>query len=302
MSPSTISTAWCAWAGAGTLKNALRLHQQGGINVMNLPKTIDNDVDGTDVTFGYDTAMQIATEAIDRLHTTATSHHRIIVCEIMGHKAGWLTLASGIAGGADIILIPEIPYDLDILAKYLLERRRRGSRFSIVAVAEGAISKAEAAKALAKANAASPKKKKKSKVKKSMAVDAAQADTDDSEDPIEGPDLPCHLVQEPIASRIARQLQQMTQIEARVTSLGHVQRGGTPSSFDRLLCTRLGTKAVQLLAQGVYNVMVGYHSGLCKPVPLEQVAGKRKAVPSDHPMITSARLVGTCLGDEVPIF
>jgi 6-phosphofructokinase 1 len=113
--------------GGGTLKNALRLHTEGGINVMNLPKTIDNDVDGTDVTFGYDTAMQIATEAIDRLHTTATSHHRIIVCEIMGHRAGWLTLNAGIAGGADVILIPEIPYDLDVISQYLLERLHRRS-------------------------------------------------------------------------------------------------------------------------------------------------------------------------------
>jgi 6-phosphofructokinase 1 len=290
--------------GGGTLKNALKLHQEGGVNVMNLPKTIDNDVEGTDVTFGYDTAMQIATDAIDRLHTTATSHHRIIVCEIMGHKTGWLTLASGIAGGADIILIPEIPYDLDVIAKYLLERRRRGSRFSIIAVAEGAISRAEAEKLVKDADKsdkeASRKKKDKSKAGKS-GQDGAEKQTDQDMEELMDSE-PYRLVQEPIASRIARQLQEITQIEARVTSLGHVQRGGTPSSFDRLLCTRLGTKAAQLLAQGVYNVMVGYSSGLCKPVPLEQVAGKRKIVPPDHPMIASARLVGTCLGDIIPNF
>lgn len=301
--------------GGGTLKNALRLHQQGGVNVMNLPKTIDNDVIGTDMTFGYDTAMQIATEAIDRLHTTATSHHRIIVCEIMGHKAGWLTLSSGIAGGADIILIPEIPYDLEIISKYLLERRRRGSKFSIIAVAEGAISRAEAELQAKEKDAekngknAQKKKKSKSKSDKTALTPEALAELarlkeceQDLEELMDNPDLAYRLVQEPIASRIARKLQEMTGIEARVTSLGHVQRGGTPSSFDRLLCTRLGTKAVQLLAQGIYNVMVGYDSGHCKAIPLEDVAGQRKVVPPDHPMITSARLVGTCLGDEIPTF
>ena len=293
--------------GGGTLKNALRLHQEGGINVMNLPKTIDNDVAGTDVSFGYDTAMSIATEAIDRLHTTATSHHRIIVCEIMGHKTGWLTLSSGIAGGADVILIPEIPYDLEIIAKYLLERRRRGSRFSIIAVAEGAASKAEA---LADENT---KKKKKTKTKSKSSKDLSpeelaqlkeQALRDQNLENIvdEDGDLLYHLVEEPIASRVARKLQEMTGIEARVTSLGHVQRGGTPSAFDRWLCTRLGTKAAQLLAKGEYNVLIGYDSGLCVPIPLEEVAGQRKTVPPDHPMITSARLVGTCLGDAIPIF
>lgn len=271
--------------GGGTQKNALRLHQAGGINVMTLPKTIDNDVDGTDTTFGFDTALQIATDAIDRLHTTATSHHRVIVCEIMGHRAGWLTLCSGIAGGADVILIPEIPYDLKVVADYLLERRRRGSRFSIIAVAEGAISVKDA-KARADQEKASKTSKKKKKTKS-------------SKDPVPGDDDD-HLVKEPISSRIARRLQKITHIDARVTSLGHVQRGGIPSAFDRWLCTRMGTKATQLLAKGVYNVMVGYDSGLCKPVPLEKVAGKRKIVPTDHPMIVSARLVGTCMGDRSP--
>ena len=124
--------------GGGTAKNAFRLAQKGGIKVMTLPKTIDNDVFGTDITFGFDTAVGIATDAIDRLHTTATSHHRMIVCEIMGHRAGWLALQSGLAGGADVILIPEIPYDLERIAEYMLERRRHGKRFSIIAVAEGA--------------------------------------------------------------------------------------------------------------------------------------------------------------------
>ncbi len=295
--------------GDGTMKNALRLHEAGGVNVLTVPKTIDNDVVGTDVTFGYDTAMQIATEAIDRLHTTATSHHRVIVCEIMGHKTGWLTLSSGIAGGADVILIPEIPYKLQIVADYLLERRRRGSRFSIIAVAEGAISVSDLENAEPKGKG-DKKKKKKTKQKASQIetvddLDAIDGELFDSKGKlvqrrIDGQVQTYHIVQEPIASRIAREVQELTGIDARVTSLGHVQRGGIPTAFDRWLCTRLGTKAAQLLAKGVYNVMVGYDSGICEPVPLEDVAGRRKTVPTDHPMIVSARLVGTCMGDQSP--
>ena len=274
--------------GGGTQKNALRLHQAGGINVMTLPKTIDNDVEGTDTTFGFDTALQIATDAIDRLHTTASSHHRLIVCEIMGHKTGWLTLCAGIAGGADVILIPEIPYDLNVVAGYLLERRRRGSRFSIMAVAEGAISIDDArAQAEPEQGPKNSKKKKKNKSSNDLVTDTTDTDEYD-------------LAKEAISRRIARRLQEMTGIEARVTSLGHVQRGGIPTAFDRWLCTRLGTKAAQLLARGIYNVMVGYDSGICKPVPLEKVAGKRKTVPKDHPMIVSARLIRTCMGDKSP--
>jgi 6-phosphofructokinase len=274
--------------GGGTQKNALRLHQAGGINVMTLPKTIDNDVEGTDTTFGFDTALQIATDAIDRLHTTATSHHRLIVCEIMGHKTGWLTLCAGIAGGADVILIPEIPYDLNVIADYLLERRRRGSRFSIMAVAEGAISIDDArAQAEPEQGPKNSKKKKKTKSPSDLATDTTDTDAYD-------------LAKEAISRRIARRLQEMTGIEARVTLLGHVQRGGIPTAFDRWLCTRLGTKAAQLLARGIYNIMVGYDSGICKPVPLETVAGKRKTVPKNHPMIVSARLVRTCMGDKSP--
>lgn len=294
--------------GGGTLKNALRLHQQGKVNVIHLPKTIDNDIGCTDVSFGYDTAMQIATDAIDRLHTTATSHHRIIVCEIMGHNTGWLTLSAGIAGGADVILIPEIPYNLEVVAEYLQERRRRGSRFSIIAVAEGAIS-IEQARVREKAIAKSIKNKtgKNKKKNKKDIAELMEIAMDEFEDALgeyaeSDKNQIYKLVQEPMASRVARQLQELTGIEARVTSLGHVQRGGTPSSFDRLLCTRLGTKAVQLLAEGKYNVMIAYDSGICKPIPIEEVAGKRKIVPPDHPMITSARLVGTCMGDVIPSF
>jgi len=262
--------------GGGTQKNAYHLHKEGGINVLTLPKTIDNDVAETNVTFGFDTAMRIAAEAIDRLHTTATSHHRIIVCEIMGHNAGWLTLGAGIAGGADVILIPEIPYDLEAVAEHLQERRRNGKRFSIVAVSEGAVSKKEI------------EQEKKGNGKKSKEQEERIVRTKDR--------IPYHLVQEPKASRIARQLQQLTGVEARVTSLGHVQRGGGPTPRDRLLCTRLGTRAAQLLADGVYNVMVAVNGDECKAVPLEKVAGKKKLVPENHPWIESARLVGTCLG------
>lgn len=272
--------------GNGTQKNALRLHEKGGINVLTLPKTIDNDVAETDITFGFDSAMSIATEAIDRLHTTATSHHRIIVCEIMGHSAGWLCLGSGIAGGADVILIPEIPYDLEVVAHSLLRRQRSGKRFSIIAAAEGIVS-VEQAKARAKAEA---KGKGKDKGKTEDPAAALRTIHSKTEGEI-------HLVHEPVASRLARRLQQLTGVEARVTSLGHVQRGGPPTAFDRLLCTRLGTKAGELLAQHKYNVMVGIKGNQCVPVPLAKAAGTKRIVPLDHPWISTARLVETCMGD-----
>lgn len=261
--------------GNGTAKNAHRLHTTGGINVMALPKTIDNDVAETDITFGFDSAMGVATEAIDRLHTTASSHHRIMVCEIMGHDAGWLCLGAGIAGGADVILIPEIPYDLDVAAASILHRQHSGKRFSIVAVAEGVRSREE--------HAAAAKKKK--RAAKSTPVHHQSPDG-------------VHLVQEATASRIAREIQHRTGVEARVTSLGHVQRGGPPSAFDRLLCTRLGTKAGQLLADGHYNVLVAVKGTDCVPVPLEKVAGVKRLVPLNHEWIQTARLVETCLGDH----
>lgn len=256
--------------GNGTQKNALRLHE-AGLDVITLPKTIDNDVAGTDITFGFDSSMAIATEAIDRLHTTASSHHRAIVCEIMGHKAGWLALGSGIAGGADVILLPEIPYDMNYVVEHLLARRHHNKRFSIIAVAEGAISKVAFAES-------SGKKKK-------------DANEDDLE--VAG------LIAEPVANRIAREIQEAAGIEVRYTSLGHVQRGGSPTATDRLLSTRLGTKAGELLRDGVYNVMVGLKGEDCVAVPLADVAGKTKVVPSDHAWLKSAALVDTCLGDTL---
>jgi 6-phosphofructokinase 1 len=268
--------------GNGTQKNALRLREASDVPVLTLPKTIDNDVGCTDLSFGFDSAMYIATEAVDRLHTTATSHHRIIVCEVMGHEAGWLALGAGIAGGADVILIPEIPYDLSAVAKHLMDRRQHGKRFSIIVVAEGVRSVKEASTKPEDDKAKKKAEKEKEKVE-------PEADPDSEE---------LHVVQEAMASRIARRLQQLTGTEARVTSLGHVQRGGEPTPFDRLLTTRLGTKAGALLAEGVYDVMVAVQGNECVPVPLREVAGLKKTVPLNHTWIETARLVDTCLGAE----
>ncbi len=267
--------------GNGTQKTALRLHERGGINVLTLPKTIDNDVAETDITFGFDSAMAIATEAIDRLHTTASSHQRIMICEIMGHDAGWLCLGAGIAGGADVILLPEIPYDLEVVARHLLRRQRAGKRFSIVAVAEGIVSREEAKRKAAADRISHELGRETRLIAQSGAAEGV------------------HLVQEAVASRLARRLQHLAGVEARVTSLGHVQRGGSPTPFDRLLCTRFGTKAGELLAEKRYNIMVGLKSNVCVPVPLKKVAGIKRVVPVNHPWLTTARLVETCLGDEV---
>jgi len=292
--------------GAGTQKNALRL-KEAGLNVLTLPKTIDNDVAETDITFGFDTALGIATEAIDRLHTTATSHQRAIVVEIMGHNAGWLALGAGIAGGADVILLPEIAYDPQRVAKHLMERSRAGKRFSIIAVAEGAHSHEEAKLLVAQGKAAEEAKKAAKKARKQADLKPADlADPDRAEAPVKtvtikrgdtAVEMSYHSVQEPKASRLARHLQELTGMEARVTTLGHVQRGGGPSAADRLLCTRLGTTAAQLLADGHYNVMVAVKGDRCEPVALKHVAGRIKIVPEDHPWITAGRLVGTCFGD-----
>lgn len=255
--------------GGGTLKNALRLKKKG-LDVITLPKTIDNDVWGTDITFGFDTALGIATEAIDRLHSTAHSHHRIIVVEIMGHRAGWLALGAGIAGGADVILIPEIPYDTDSIAAAIRERARGGKPFSIVAVAEGAIS----AEDLAALDAV-----KRAKNTDDTAADAAE------------------LIYAGRTLRLAQRLEKLTGLEARVTILGHLQRGGTPSAADRILATRLGTAAADLIAKKKYGVMVAARGESTAPVKLEDVGSKVKTVPADHPWILSARRVGTNFGD-----
>ncbi len=254
--------------GGGTQKSALRLMKRG-MNIITMPKTIDNDIAMTDVTFGFDTALGVATEAIDRLHSTAHSHHRIVVVETMGHNAGWLALGAGIAGGADVILIPEITYDVEIIADAILRRSRGGKRFSIVAVSEGAVSKEDIEKAQAAPQPAS------------------------EEDPEENKDY--FMTSKTI--RLARNLEKLTGLESRVTILGYLQRGGAPSAIDRLLATRLGTATANLIAQNVYGVMIAARGDETVPVPLEEVAGKRRIVPLDHPWIESARRVGTCLGD-----
>ena len=264
--------------GGGTAKNALRLWK-AGLNVLTLPKTIDNDVAGTDATFGFATALEIATEAIDRLHSTAHSHHRVIVAEVMGHSAGWLALGAGLAGGADVILIPEIPYRVNKVATAIKGRVRKGSAFSIVAVAEGARS-VEDARALGAAEA------RLGRAKDPAARDAIKAEIAQLELQHQGNTL-----------RLAQQLESLTGLESRVTILGYVQRGGTPSGADRLLATRLGTAAADFAAEGTYGIMVAAHGDGVAAVPLEDVAGRRNTVPRDHPWITAARHTGTCMGD-----
>jgi phosphofructokinase-like protein len=253
--------------GGGTQKNAYHLMKQG-LNVITLPKTIDNDIVLTDVCFGYDTALGIATEAIDRLHSTAHSHHRILVLELMGNKAGWLALGAGIAGGADVILIPEIPYDVKKVASAILRRSHSGQGFSIVAMAEGAVSRQEAAKG----DETGKKKKQQAK------------DADDGCKPGN-------------SQFMAQQLEELTGLESRLTILGYLQRGGTPSAGDRLLATRLGTACADLINKGDFGVMVAARGDGVEPVDLKDVVGKRKTVPLDHYWIESARSVHTSFGD-----
>ena len=261
--------------GGGTQSNALKLARKG-MRVVTLPKTIDNDVWGTDTSFGFDTAMSIATEAIDRLHSTAHSHHRIIVVEIMGHNTGWLALGAGLAGGADVILIPEIPYDIELIAESILARKAAGSTFSIVAVSEGAFEARDASRMqMLKALAASGPDDE------SVTNELGQLRASQSDSTV----------------RLSRALEASTNLESRVTILGHVQRGGTPSAVDRLLATRLGTACADLIAAGMAGVMVGVQNGELVPVPLEDVAGKRKQVPLDHSWIATARGLGVSLGD-----
>ncbi len=264
--------------GGGTQKNALRL-QETGINVITLPKTIDNDVAMTDCSFGFATAMDIATEAIDRLHSTAHSHHRIIVAEVMGHRAGWLTLGAGIAGGADVILIPEIPYYVEKVAAAIKQRSRHGTNFSIVAVAEGAMSQEDW-----RAMQSAEKK-----------LDRARTLHDKKEAKMELASL--EVRHQGNTMRLAKQLEDLTQLESRVTILGYVQRGGTPCAADRLLATRLGSACGDLIHEGIFGVMVAARGEGTEPVPLEKVAGKRKSVPPDHQWVDTARRVGTCMGD-----
>jgi 6-phosphofructokinase 1 len=264
--------------GNGTHKVAYNLMKHG-MNVIGLPKTIDNDLAETDISFGFDSAVTTAAQAIDRLYSTAEAHLRVMVIELMGHNAGWLTLTAGIAGGADIILLPEIPYDMDSLCQHLTERRRRGKWFSIVAVAEGARPKA-AVNGQAAENA-DKKPKKKTKKKPSRASSEVEEQESDGR----------------VSSMVAKAITRRIGMETRVTVLGHLQRGGIPTPFDRVLATRFGVHAAEMLAEGVYNQMVALRGSEVTSVPLEQVAGKTKLVPLDHPLIRAARRVGTNFGD-----
>ncbi len=267
--------------GGGTQKNAYRLAQKG-LNILTLPKTIDNDVAMTDVTFGFHTAMEIATEAIDRLHSTAHSHHRIIVVEIMGHNAGWLALGAGMAGGADVILIPEIPYNLDAVTTAIRKRKQRGTNFSIVAVAEGALSVAEYQRYIGLKQAKSEAKEKEDVKSLKKAEEAL---------------LEFAALRSNNTLRLSQELEKMTGLESRVTILGHYQRGGTPSAADRMLASRLGSACVDYIAQGIGGVMIAADRDGTRAVPLAEVVGKKKLVPQDHPWVLAARKVGTCMGD-----
>ena len=247
--------------GDGTLTIAHRLMRECGIPCVGVPKTIDNDLYGTDVTFGFDTARQIATEAIDRLHTTAQSHHRVMVIEVMGRNAGWLALESGVAGGGDVILIPEIPFDVERVLDVVVSRSRKGRRFSIVVVSEGV-------------------KPDGAQVVRSIVQDSMSA-------------VRLGGVGQVLTDRI----QDATGVETRVTVLGHLQRGGTPTSADRILATRFGREAIAAAAAGRHGVMIGISAGNIVEVPLDDIAGRQRLVPPDHHLITCARSVGTSFGN-----
>jgi len=264
--------------GGGTQKNAYGLMEKG-LNIITLPKTIDNDIANTDVTLGFDTALGIATDAVDRLHSTAHSHHRIILVEIMGHNAGWLALGAGVSGGADVILIPEIPYDTQKIAEAILERSRSGKHFSIVAVSEGAMSKNDRKREQKLIDEKRGAKDKKEKGKAKKVLEKFYA----------------HQSNRTIL--LSRDLEQLTGLESRVTILGYVQRGGIPSARDRLLGSMIGGSTAALIVEGKSGVMVSVKGQTTKPVKLETVVNKRRVVPADHLWVKTARRVGTCLGD-----
>lgn len=247
--------------GNGTHKTANLLSQEG-LNVIGLPKTIDNDLYGTDFTFGFHTAVDIATDVIDRIHTTAASHGRCMVIEIMGNKSGWLTLYSGLAGGADVVLLPEIPYDIKEVAKVVEARANSKKAFSILAVAEGAMDKKEA------------------KMKR------RERDALRQENGFNG-----------IANRVAKELSELVGVEARAVVPGHIQRGGSPSAYDRVLATQFGVHAAQLIEKGEYGVSVALAGNTVTHNPLSEIAGVPKLVPPEHQMVQVARDMGISFGD-----
>lgn len=247
--------------GNGTHKTANLLREEG-LNVITLPKTIDNDLWGTDMTFGFQSAVDIATNAIDCIHTTAASHGRVFIVELMGHKVGWVALHAGIAGGADIVLVPEIPYDIDHIIDALNKREQQGKRFSILAVAEGAISKQDAQLS---------KKELKEKKKNSKYPS--------------------------VSYEIADEILKRTGKEVRITVPGHTQRGGSPCAYDRVISSRLGAEAAKLIYKDKYGYMVGFDNGEIKPVPLEEVAGKLKTVSANDSIVKEAKILGISFGD-----
>ena len=264
--------------GGGTQKNALRLAQMG-LKVVTLPKTIDNDINCTDRSFGFDTALGIATEALDRLHSTATSHSRIIVLEVMGHRAGWLALEAGIAGGADVILLPEIPYDVERVAEAIGRRARRGKSFSLVVVAEGAMSRVDVERVAA------------------LVHQRDHADDKDMQRQAKDELRAFHDGHVGHTIHLTKQLEKLTGQESRLTILGHLQRGGTPSAADRVLATWLGTECARAIHEGRHGMMLALQGNRLVEVPLAQVAGQTRMVPVDHPLITSARALGVSFGD-----
>ncbi len=248
--------------GNGSTKTANRLHEEG-LNVIALPKTIDNDTWGTDMTFGFHSAIEIATKCIDDIHTTASSHGRVFVIEIMGHKVGWIPLYAGVAGGADVILLPEIPYDINNVIKVIDERNKRGSRFTIIAAAEGAISVEEASL-------------KKKHYKQRIAERTSPS----------------------VAYDIAADIINRTDYEVRVAVPGHTQRGGAPCAYDRVFATQVGVEAARGILAGEYGFMVADKDRQIVRVPLDIVAGRLKTVSPDHQLVQQAKLMGISFGDE----
>ncbi|MDY6913811.1 MAG: ATP-dependent 6-phosphofructokinase [Planctomycetota bacterium] len=247
--------------GDGTMSGAEKLIQRG-LKIVGVPKTIDNDLWGTDITFGHDTAVATAADALDKVHTTASSHHRVMVVELMGRYAGWLTLRAGVASGADVILIPEIPFEMDKVIENCLYRGRRGKRFTIVATGEGA---------------------------KPVGGEQFVDHTDDT-----SPD-PIRLGG--VGKFVAGQIEDRTDLESRSIVLGHIQRGGPPTARDRLLATQFGFKAFELLTAGQFGRLVVHRDGKIDSVAISEAAGKVRTVPTDHQLIRAARAIGTCFGD-----
>ncbi len=263
--------------GGGTHKSALAL-AEAGMNIVTIPKTIDNDLAGSDVSIGFDSALKVATEAVDSLHSTASSHKRVMFLEIMGHKAGWLTLGCGIAGGADVILIPEVPYSAEKVAELLKKRAAEGKLFSIVPVAEGALCREDARRvreleAARQGASAAEKSAIKAKIEKLTAVCPERTFS------------------------LAEKISELTGLETRVTILGHLQRGGKPSATDRILATRLGTAAAQAVLDGKFGVMAAMRNDEVKLIPISEAAGKRKSVQPEHPWMQAARELGISFGD-----